>query len=700
MAQQLQGDPYNVQSNQPPPQGLPMPVQGLPMPVVPAAVPVAAPAATPVAVPVVPQPRPAPAAPVVTTPQTFSFDSGQQVQYDPVTGQQTVLQPVDQNQTLATNAGLSGATVDDFLKMLGSQTAITPQERAAIYQQLGIPDLANSVFAAPSQSTTQVFNDAYGAAGLGDVKQQIIDLNSQINKARTDLTAATGSINENPWLSEASRVGRLGRLQDQAQATIGNLVNQQTQYKDLYAQGLNDINGMVTRHTADFTTNQQLNAQKLTYLVQQAEGISTATQAAKTAKLSRYLPDYLAAKTQAATPATVQFPNGASYSYDKASGQWQQLTGPQAPFASVPGPEGLPTAFNPNTGAYGVSATPASGLTTPAAVNNNPGNLRNPDGSWQNFATPQAGFQALMNDVQLKQNGNSTHNIPDGPNAGQKLTANSSLTDMMRIYAPTSDRNDPVGYANTVAKNLGISADTAIGQIPTASLAAQIAQHEDSNYWKAISQGQGQGAGSATGSLPPLVQKYAESLSTVPGSQYINADRIPKAQEDAIKIQAAGSKIPVLTGAEVSGLKSIDVIFQNLADLSTLSSQLLDSGLMGRIKGLTGNQLAAMMQTDPRFANFQQARDTAIKTVQALAGGAGSGLRLNVGEIDTAANSLPNITDNLEYATEKINGLKRLLTNQLIETLPNIQQTAGSVASGGSPSSGTTSSGVNYSIQP
>src|ERR1035437_493213 len=602
MATQLQGDPYNLQGNTQPLQGAAVPLQGSGMPVAATVAPVvqnqavAAPQAAPAVTDL--SGKYANVGGTIydkatgqgfSTPQQFfqaaGVNSFNGLKYDTAWTPSQVQQPAQQQngavpagwdaqtyanfkaanptleptandtarmqaagsdpyKNLATNAGLSGASTDDFLKMLGSQTAITPQERASIYQQLGIPDLAASAFAAPSQSTTQVLNDAYSAASLSDVKQQIMTLNDQINKARTDLTTATGSVNENPWLSEASRVGRLGTLQSQAQSTIGNLIDQQTQYKDLYAQGLNDINGMVTRHTTDFTTNQTLNAQKLTYLVQQAEGISTATQAQKTAQLARYMPDYLAAKTQAATPATVQFPNGASYSYDKTTGQWHQPPQPQAPFASTLGPDGLPTSFNPNTGTYGVSTTPVSGLTTPAAVNNNPGNLKNPDGSWQTFATPQAGFQALMNDVQVKQSGNSTHAIPDGPNAGQKLTASSSLTDMMRIYAPTKDHNDPVSYANIVAKNLGISADTAIGQIPTDALSAQIAQHEDGTYWNAINKAQSQPGASTTANLPPLVQKYAESLSSVQGSEYINSDRIPSAQADAIKIQAAGSKVP------------------------------------------------------------------------------------------------------------------------------------------------------------
>src|ERR1039457_2812097 len=101
------------------------------------------------------------------------------------------------------------------------------------------------------------------------------------------------------------------------------------------------------------------------------------------------------------------------------------------------------------------------------------------------------------------------------------------------------------------------------------------------------------------------------------------------------------------------------------------------------------------LQTDPRFAQFQLARDTAIKTVQALAGGAGSGLRLNMGEIDTAASNLPNITDNIGYASEKINGLKQLLTNQLNETLPGLISTSSQQTGNGS----VDLSDLNFTLQ-
>lgn len=120
----------------------------------------------------------------------------------------------------------------------------------------------------------------------------------------------------------------------------------------------------------------------------------------------------------------------------------------------------------------------ATGLNTPAAKNNNPGNLKNPDGSWQSFATPQEGFQALVNDVTAKQTGNTRTG----------LNANSTLLQFFQKYAPASDNNNPVAYAQSVAQQLGTSVNTPIGQLDSTQLASAIAQHEDGAYWKAITE--------------------------------------------------------------------------------------------------------------------------------------------------------------------------------------------------------------------
>ena len=109
-----------------------------------------------------------------------------------------------------------------------------------------------------------------------------------------------------------------------------------------------------------------------------------------------------------------------------------------------------------------------------ASVHNNPGNLiyngqagatqgeakldanGNPTGAyWAKFATPEDGFKALVNDITGKMTGNTSTG----------LNGNSSLQDLVNKYAPASDRNNPVGYAATLAKNLGVSVNTKLNDL-------------------------------------------------------------------------------------------------------------------------------------------------------------------------------------------------------------------------------------------
>ncbi len=83
--------------------------------------------------------------------------------------------------------------------------------------------------------------------------------------------------------------------------------------------------------------------------------------------------------------------------------------------------------------------------------------------------------------------------------------------------------------------------------------------------------------------------------------------------------------------------------------------------------------------------------NTAINTIQALAGGTGSGLRLNAGEINTAIGNLPTINDNLETASKKIALVQGFMNKWKNEILTG---STGSAASGsGGGSSGSASGG-------
>ncbi len=250
--------------------------------------------------------------------QALKFDTAYQPVQQPGVPQPDV--QLTPEQQLAQFAGAANLSVEDLTKLI----ALTPQERSSVLDQYGIPALEKAAYALPAQSTQQIYNDAYAAAGLKAIKDKFTALQDQINKKHQELTAELGEVNENPWLSEASRIGRVKRLQELAQGEIDNLVNEAQQYADLYNQGLSEVQTVVTNTTTDFSNNQKLNAAKLEYMLKQAE---TQLQTAQQGKLARYLPDYLSAKTTAAGPKTVTAGDGSTWVWN--NGKFVQMTAPK-----------------------------------------------------------------------------------------------------------------------------------------------------------------------------------------------------------------------------------------------------------------------------------------------------------------------------------------------------------------------------------
>jgi hypothetical protein len=383
----------------------------------------------------------------------------------------------DPLQRLAQTAGTAGLSIDDLTKIAQANSALNPDEIAQIRQSLGIDQLAQTAFAQPTQSTVDLFNQAYSQAGLGDLKTKIQALSDQITQEQNNYADAVASVNENPFLTEASRVGRQATLATQAQQKIGNIQQEQQNLTDLYQQGLTEANAFVTRYTNDFNTTKQLAAAKLDYLNQQAQQIATAELAQKQQQIYRYLPDYLQAKQQASEPfGSAQY---GYYKYNPDTKTYEQVSGPAAQFESNPITGEL---FNNKTG-QPVGATgsgsvsdafgaPAPAQTTLAQTNNNPGNIRNPaTGQFAVYTTPQAGWQALESDIQAKISGNNAHGL--GPN--------STLQDFFNVYAPTGDgSNNPASYAQSVAQQLGVSPTTKLGDLSNRvqDFAVAIATHE------------------------------------------------------------------------------------------------------------------------------------------------------------------------------------------------------------------------------
>ena len=129
--------------------------------------------------------------------------------------------------------------------------------------------------------------------------------------------------------------------------------------------------------------------------------------------------------------------------------------------------------FDPNS--YLKDSTPTT-ITTPAAKNNNPGNLRSGPNGFKKFNSAQEGYDALVADIAAKQAGKTSTG----------LNGDSTLGDFFKIYAPASDSNDPVHYAQVVSSRLGKDPATKLGSVDPHELAQRIAEFEDTPNWNSI----------------------------------------------------------------------------------------------------------------------------------------------------------------------------------------------------------------------
>ena len=144
-----------------------------------------------------------------------------------------------------------------------------------------------------------------------------------------------------------------------------------------------------------------------------------------------------------------------------------------APFDVMPTSTSYTPYINAVTGqtqALETSATPGSVLIPPgilAAQNNNPGNLRFARqsgampgfGGFAQFSTPEAGYQALVDQVQL--------DAPRGATLGQYITK----------YAPPSE-NDTAQYIHQASQALGVHANTLLASLDPNQVAAFQARKE------------------------------------------------------------------------------------------------------------------------------------------------------------------------------------------------------------------------------
>ena len=221
-------------------------------------------------------------------------------------------------------------------------------------------DATSQLTAAPTTSETQLYNDAYSAAGLDQIQ-------NTITGRQNDLAKAQGDINDNAWLDEASRVGRNNTVTTLANADIKN-------YQTEYANKLKEVTDLVTRETADNTQNTAANKAKLAALEAQAKAL--AADAATQTKAAAAAPKTVKGSTTGATyawnpttqtfdaiiPASPKTPSsGAKISTADA------ISGMDSELSSVKGNDGY---INPNDWATAMNAWMGKGLSASSFTSN------------------------------------------------------------------------------------------------------------------------------------------------------------------------------------------------------------------------------------------------------------------------------------------------------------------------------------------
>lgn len=108
----------------------------------------------------------------------------------------------------------------------GKQPSAIDDYLARLRQKLGT---ANSQLEQLASGQTTATDTGDGGSALSEYQNQLSEIDAKIAKKNQELIEAENKINENPFLSEATRVGRVRKLYEMSQKEISNLLTQRNQ---------------------------------------------------------------------------------------------------------------------------------------------------------------------------------------------------------------------------------------------------------------------------------------------------------------------------------------------------------------------------------------------------------------------------------------------------------------------------------------
>lgn len=174
-----------------------------------------------------------------------------------------------------------------------------------------------------------------------------------------------------------------------------------------------------------------------------------------------------------------------------------------------------------------------------------------------------------------------------------------------------------------------------------------------------------------TQNVPTILSPYVQTAYN--GTAY--ADLSSLSPTDKAKMAQVASQAgikPILTAGDAGKLNAISVSKTNLQNIQDSLSGLLNDSQSPATQGISNSIKSFLGNADVK--SFNAWRTAVINNVQALAGGVGSGLKINQAEIDAALkNDMPVLTgtnaDNLSTAISKIGKLNSQMdvwTKQLL----------------------------------
>lgn len=202
---------------------------------------------------------------------------------------------IDYN-ALAKQAGAAGISVQDYLGLVQGQAQAGTKEMEDIYTKLGIPNLVEQVYSKPAKTTQAVYEDYYNQSGLGDIKNKIATLDTELKTIRDGYTQAQKEHQDNPWLSAATRSAKIAREKDIWGQKEANAIQLRSSYLDQYNLGVQEVEKIVGRISGDLELDRTLNADKLNYLLNEAERTAGLKVTDATKEGLRYAGSYLNSK--------------------------------------------------------------------------------------------------------------------------------------------------------------------------------------------------------------------------------------------------------------------------------------------------------------------------------------------------------------------------------------------------------------------